>query len=142
MIKGFENVCCGHHFIKEMMEKKVADELMCEDILEVMKNFTEPVYCKDITEMMWGIGSYAEYLTNQKVSVLLHKLMELNLVERLGIPGEEVETHTSGWIYPKDTYIEVNGQRYIKEGAKKVFSMDLDLTIKTERAKFRLVAEG
>ncbi len=101
---------------------------VCEKILEVLDT-TRPMRAMAIATKVeipncpeW-IPAECRHITCQKATAMLRNLRALGLVERVLISEEEVEV-ASGlgkWEYRPEDCVEINGEKFVRPGASKVW---------------------
>jgi hypothetical protein len=128
MIKNFEMACPdvnakiakSAEYITRKHTQRMNDQMaVCEDILAVMG--TKPMRVKEICDCYaYEPGSWRNYRYSwQKVAAMLKKLAVLGLVEKVLIEETDVVVDTCGhWGYKPEDFITVDGQQYVRAGAK------------------------
>ena len=128
MIKYFEMACpnleekiakTAEHLTRKHNQRMNDQMAVCEDILAVMG--AKPMRVMEICECYaYEPGSWRNYRYScQKVSAMLKKLVVLGLVERVLIEETDVVVDTCGhWGYKPEDFITVDGQQYVRAGAK------------------------
>lgn len=128
MIKNFEMACPdvnakiakSAEYITRKHNQRMNDQMaVCEDILAVMG--AKPMRVKEICDCYayepggWRMHRYSW----QKVAAMLKKLAVLGLVEKVLIEETDVVVDTCGhWGYKPEDFITVDGQQYVRAGAK------------------------
>lgn len=142
MIKDFEKACPNveekiariAERVTDKHNRRVANQMaVCEDILAVMSaqpmRVMEICNCYADNERAYRNHRYS----CQKVSAMLKKLIVLGLVERVLIEEIEIPVETYGyWGYRPEDYVTVDGQQYVKAGAKQVWIDGEPIMVKTK----------